>query len=348
MSDSQPDETRVRWWLIALFAALGAGFIWAGAAVADGVVLALKERQASYWSGVAVNLGSALLLAGAIVWFERVITRRVTRATTLVARQVATEAATVAADTAVREATARIQPKLDEIDRLLDQRAQAWMDEPAEAAATLGEEASREAMMKLMAEATEIRAIEVVRNETEGRIVVPAGEGVNPPRIEVTYTPMHNLFEGATGRISIRGLASAGTAEIEWSDGLDALSFFANLRRSMVREGAGESAKRLSPATFFRNLAYILDAAIKARNRAESAWLSGARVVEMIAIGWAMTATGLEVEGRGTLFRVRQIGGIDGNVWREDTTGEMPEGLDPTLWKRAKWIGEAHFRETPF
>jgi hypothetical protein len=320
----------VRWWLVLLFVVLGAGAIWLGAIVADSALpWPLAGERAAYWSGVAVNIGSALVLAAILVWFERLILRKVATTTIAVVKDVAHQAAAEA----VHDAAARLQPKIDELDRLIAERNSGVAEEQRTAATALSQEPSRETTFHLLREATDIRAIPITGPYGwTGTITVPAGNTKDAPRIRVDYTPEKEVLNQIDEEILVLTICEGNNpAHVEWAQGEDAVAVFAALSREMVRSGAGAAAQKLSATQFFKNLVAALEEAIKTRECRDGTWIHGSVVYELVSDDWVITDQGVEVKGYGVAMPVERL-----RRWGTSAVGEAPEGLDGELWKLAQ------------
>ena len=348
--DLPGSQYRIKWWLIVLIVALGVACITFGWFVSDEMLLIWQGGAASYWSGVFVNVGSSLVLAAVLVWFERAIIQTVKKNTDSAVEDVATRVAKEAASEAARETTERLMPKIEEVDRLLAERQRQNLTEQSEAVATLGENASRDATFRLMDEATNLRAIHIPSNWEVGELVVAAGIGADSPPIWVRYSPGSQDASGSDESwLSLAAVAARRDDEfVFWDADMDAVSLFHELRRKMVQAGRGELASRLSVKSFFDNLRSGLDDAIVGREHADGAWLSGEPVYEVIADGWLITDRGLEVRGHGVVIERDEFAGFDRTSEREDNVGDPPEGLNSELWERAKEAGADHLHPFSF
>lgn len=279
------------------------------------------------------------------MWFERAIVARVESGTREAVRDVATQAATEAATNAARETTEALRPRLDEVDRLLSEKQSKNHAAQSEAVSTLGIEASRSAMLELLARATDMRAIALGGGGEFGYLVVCAGEGVNAPRIEVQYSPGAPGGEGPDEPVlSMLNRGERDSAKVKWDVDEDAVTVFERLRDAMIRAGRGALVRDLSIKTFFENLRSGLQEALGAREHLDGAWLSGEPVHEFLSEGWAITDNGLEVRGRGVPIQRHEFGGWNGATFVQSTAGSPPEGIDEELWALALQSGSLHLR----
>ncbi|SOE69911.1 hypothetical protein SAMN06296378_2090 [Salinibacterium xinjiangense] len=97
IAGSAPSRPRIRWWLAGLLTVEGLAVIAAGYVFARGFIVTDAIDQ-NYASGVAVNIGTSLLLAAALVLFERALVTTAERAAERAAGPIRAEAAAARAE----------------------------------------------------------------------------------------------------------------------------------------------------------------------------------------------------------------------------------------------------------
>lgn len=172
----QKASAKLNWIWIVLCAVVGCGAI----GVAWSLLRDDEESLPGFWSGVLINVGTSILLAGVIFWLER----RFVRQTGEVALSVATTAATAAV---VQTAAARdradeqLFARLSDLEERLDRQRSAQTTADDQTLQKLNEDASYASVSEALKNALQIGAI------TEEGLVVPAGEEPASPRVKITY-----------------------------------------------------------------------------------------------------------------------------------------------------------------
>jgi hypothetical protein len=341
------DRIRVRWWLLGLFLLLGLGGIAIGSWISEGP-LELNNEQAAYWSGAAVSVGSSLLLAAVLVWFERALLVRVESQNAKVVER-ATAAASTAAEEAISRATESLVPRIDEIDKRLNERQNETRSEQDRLVETLGTVASRTAVLEAMSAASSIGALHETQFTDSGEVVIPCGDELNSPRVAVGYVPEISDPEFAhDARLTLAYVNENREARIEWMEGEedDAVHALLLLQREMVKIGAGVESRRISAEYFFKNLQSLLHDAIQAREGDPGAWLSGARVREFVADGCVITDDGIEFEGLGIQVQPNHAytsSYVNKTNWRLRLP-ERPDSIEPDLWEYSTARAQRYFR----
>lgn len=299
----QKVPAKLNWVWIALCSVVGCGAI----GVAWALVRKDEESLPGFWSGVLINVGTSILLAGVVFWLER----RFVRQTGEVALSVATTAATAAAvqTAAARDRTDKqLFARLSDLEERLDKQRSAQTVAADQTLRKLNEDASYASVALALKNALQMGAI------TGEGLVVPAGDEVTSPRVkfiyrqawrnedgdgdeeglEVAYVPIRSSGE-TVNAFNVFGVTSY------WNEGQDPASVFHALMEQMVSRGYGYETRRLKIEPAFRHLAKALPEAVSARRGDESAWQSSASLLEVIQEGWVITTDGVEVKGRGLI-----------------------------------------------
>lgn len=193
----KPDPLRpkIRWWLAGVLTVSGIVVITLGYGFAHGLLVGAATDE-GYASGVAVNIGTSLLLAAALVLFERALVFTAERAVERATVPIRAEAAAARAESqSVRqenvhltERTAVLEARLLDLDEQLAARANAETQEQARSFASLTETVDRQTVLDVMDAASRINALDLHSGTGQsGRITVPAGLGLEAPRIAIEY-----------------------------------------------------------------------------------------------------------------------------------------------------------------
>ena len=348
MGQKQDEEhTAVRWWLVITFSGLGT-LVLVGAALVSYGHTRFKGEDASFWSGLLVNIGTSLLLAAVLVWFERTIVRNVreqTRSTVRKVEQAVTTVAATAATDAAEKTAAALQPRLADLDARLRARSESQASERTATAAKVGEVPSFEALRDALRVASSINAVaDSSFSDEGGEVIVPAGEALDAPLVLITYVPE------AEDRITLAHLVDrAPQSSVTWQKGQAPEDVFASLQEQMVKDGGGPAARRMSVQGLFGNLASVLTDATSGRQADEDAWLSGSRVREMVADGYIITEAGVEVRDYGIVVRPEHFGYYDnfGNVLKSSVPDLPPNGIDLEIWATVVERAQGYFVTRP-
>jgi vacuolar-type H+-ATPase subunit H len=302
-----------------------------------------------YWSGVAVNGGTTVVLAGVLIWFERQLTVRVQQARAEATRQIGE--ARNDFKTALDKVTEHLNVRMDELDERTSERAASAMKEEVESIDRLGADASRDSVLSAMRTAGDLNAIVHDGKSPSVSVIVPGSTGPDGIPLIVAYTPERDGDWGtevATLRVG-RGWSGIEEA-VDWSPNMSATDVFDGLRLLLVRADQGAQARRLSPERFFAGLREALDQAVRRRQGNDDFWIQGSEVLESVAPGWLITDLGIEVEGHGVVIGRYTYGHWDWDEggrtdWINGKTPTRPEGLDEATWSHAHNRGFAHFEE---
>lgn len=344
---------RVRWWLAGLLTVTGLLVIASGYFFSDRSLFA-DEVTASYWSSVAINIGTSLLLAAALVFFERALVvtaqREVQRATAPIRAEAAAaraESESARAESIqLSERTAVLESRLLELDDQLKARADAVARDQARAFAALGETVHRSTVIEIMEAASTIDALgSHFRTGRSGRITVPAGDTLDAPRITLEHAIIDeddwSMADVPPLALWVVGIDDEPTV---WAEEDDAVQVFTAIQELIIRRGKARRTGPLSAEAFFRNLTSTVEQATLSRRGDPGGWVQGTPTLEMISAGWMITADGVEVQGEGLVIPrdlyEHEVPGQERSPYR---VGAAPAGLDGPTWDFAAARGKHYF-----
>lgn len=350
---SSVERPRVRWWLAGLLTVGGLIIIALGYLLSIGLPFP-DEVAANYWSSVAINIGTTLLLAAALVLLERelVVTarREVQRATAPIRAEAAAaraESESVRAQNAqLGERTALLESRLIELDAQLRARADAVATEQARAFTILGEVVDRDTVIQIMEAAARINALgQHSRTGHSGSVTVPAGTGLEAPRITLEYALIDeedwSMSDVPSLALWVVGIEDEPTI---WTEGESAVEVFSAIRELMIRRGEARRTGPLSAEAFFRNLSASVEQATLSRSGHANGWLQNTPLLEMVTDGWMITNGGVEVEGHGLVIpRDLYPHDVPGAQRTSYRVGAAPSGLDGPTWDFAAERGIHYF-----
>lgn len=338
-SPELPSEQKVNWVILLIFIVLGLVALFGGWLVAYEVT-PLRNEHAAYWSGLLANVGTTLLLAAALVWFERVLLRRVRTENVRAVKEAADQAADAAAE--------RIAPRIEELERAVQADTSARASERTRSAELVATTPDFESIEGALGQAAAINAVRgrtfSSSSETLASIVVPGGGTPESPRITVVRVPR------AESRPARLVLMHSGD-DVVWDEEAGAREVFAALKDAMIAAGHGAEAGELSATSFFANCSSLLRDAIAARQHDQDAWLSGSPAVELINTDWVVTEAGIEVRGHGIVAERELFGhyamGTNRRVG-DKVPSDPPHGLERSLWEVACRRASASLLGLPF
>jgi hypothetical protein len=347
-------KPRIRWWLAGTLTITGVLLIGLGDSFAHGFI-AKGEADKGYWSGVSVNIGTTLLLAAALVLFERALvytTQRVVRRETEPLR---IEAERNASETQrLSDATVAFEARLSALDDQMAARAADLMREQTDAIDAISRNVTRENVLNLMRRVTAAGAIGQADYEGSGRIIVVGGQTLAAPLISAEYYPAREeqQDEDRPERLVLAFGTDWQHPEIEWLDGMSAVEVFMGLEEEMIsKRDGGLFVRELSVENFFANLRASLDLAYRRRRGHGDFWIKGSPVFEMVSPGWVITERGIEVEGIGVVVSANQFGHNVGEPFsRTYVQRAIPEPaaeFDRALWNVSVSRAAAYFEESP-
>lgn len=346
-------QHRIRWWLAGLLTVAGVVVIALGHAFAHGF-LVVDTKDESYASGVAVNIGTTLLLAAALVLFERALVFTAQRAVQKATAPIRAEAAAARAESRfvraenaqLTERTAVLESRLLDLDGQLRARADAANQEQARSFASLDETVDRRTVINIMDAASRINALGLhFQTGRSGRVTVPAGTGLDAPRITVEYAIFDeddwNRADVPTLALSVVGMEHE---PIVWGEEDDPLQIFTEVREMLIRGGEAKRTGPLSAEAFFRNLRSTVEQGTLSRSAQPGGWLVATPVLEMIAEDWMITVGGVEVRDRGVVIRPELYPhNVPGQERTSYRVGAAPAELDGSIWDYAAERGSGYF-----
>lgn len=326
---------RVRWWLVALF--VGAGLLCIFIAYLLTSPSFNTNTSAAFWSSVLVNVGSTLLLAALLVWFERRLVARVEQSNARVA-----ETAGRVAEASAREAVAAVEKRLDaleELDRAFSSESGQIQREQEEQLARVASDVTFDSIEGAMIQTQSLGGIRSSQGwETSCSITIAAGDGPTPPRVLVTYRPETINDER---RIEFETRGREGLASVTWRSRDSILEVLKEFRSSLVRVGLPSEAHSFSPAVLFSNLQGALRIATERREGRSVDWKDGAAIVEWVAPDILLSEAGLEVRKLGVVMPAADFPLLapDGEVYYKEDP-DRPASVTESEWAVA--LNRAH------
>ncbi|SDQ67532.1 hypothetical protein [Arthrobacter crystallopoietes] len=293
LKSSSKQAGKINWiWIVACAGAGCAAIGWGWS-----IIQSDENALSGFWSGVLVNVGTSILLAGVLFWLER----RFVKEAGKVAIAAATNAVTQTA-AARNEANERLSARISDLEeRLTRQRAEQEKAD-VETIASLSEDASHDSVFSALRTAYEIGAI------TGKGLTVPTGLEPTAPRVTFRFRPGWRNEEGGGQDEGLdveyvvqasRNRIGAPLVIVSWDRNEDPAQIFHELMEEMVRAGFGAETRRMKIEPAFRHLQRALRDAVSARRGEESAWQSGDPFLEFVTEGWVITKSGVEVQGHG-------------------------------------------------
>lgn len=318
------------------------GLVLTGAGIM--VVGAVLPEDWSYWSGVASNVGTTLLLASGLVFVERHFFRRV--ATTQA------DAAATAVAEAVGAVEERIESRLASLDDRLGEMRRERDSERDARIALLGQDVSFKSVADALRTASEAHAIRAVGTDDRFSVVVPSGPSSTSPRIGFGYRWAGGFdHEEWDERITLTFLPSSTldqTIHVGWEEGAVFEEALTDLIDAMRAGGEGRAAKALDSAQkLITNLRDALVLAQASKRGDEGGWLKGRTLAELLWNGWTVTDAGLQRPGSGQLV-------IDGESFPSrieqgqgfqpiSTAPQRPSGVSEEDWEVLREVTRSHF-----
>ena len=340
MSPSESKAKKPNWIWIGLCVLIGLAAIF----VAWRLIIPNPEQNAmpAFWSGVLINVGTSILLAGILFVLERRFVKET--------RQVAAEAAEAAASQAVEQAAnanQQLNARVSELEERLNGQLAEQQKNHDEALNSLTSDASYDSVLPNLKTAYEFGAI------SRQGLTVPAGPDLESPRVTFVYQPAYFNEEGGghDEQLTVEYVAERKPNEIgtpiisaPWHPGEDPIEVFRQLMDDLVRSGRGNDKNRLKIGYAFTNLALTLKEAMSAR-RGDDSWQSGGSVRELLSDGWILTENGVEARGHGIVATPGQLvppfSISERQAWK---LPDKPEWADSDVWETAMQRGR---RELP-
>lgn len=305
----------------------------------------LRDHGATFWSGLAVNVGTSLLLASVLIGLERVIVRKV-REDRLVA---VTQVAEIAAESAAQKTAQAFQPQLDDLDRRIRERSSSRIEDAAEAAQKVADLGTYESVRDALSAAADIEAISKPHTAINSwstlgwEIIVPAGDGIISPRMCVTFYPSGPTGEGT---VMFSAFGHRASTAVDWLPEKTPEEVFDDLQESMVRAGLAVVGRAMSAEALFHNLGAALRDAVLSRRAAPGAWRGTEPAIEMVTESCVMTSAGVEMRDLGLVIKRSSFGMYDPaepeNLY-DQTFPPKPEIVHADLWDELIRRGNFHY-----
>jgi hypothetical protein len=344
-----PGREKINWGVVVSFLLAGVGSLAIGFEISYGWTV-FRNEHAAYWSGLCVNVGTTLILAAVLVWFEKVLLKKVRDENGAAVAQAAQAAATNAAEVTLE----RLAPRLDEIEDELRLRAASRAAERVASAKEVAETPTFDGVEDAFLDAASINAIHrraYPGTDDEVRsIVVPAGDALSSPRIQVEFAPATSV---RSARLVLTHLPSSlrEPTTVVWLPDNDILEALATLKDGMVANGERDAAASFSATMLFTNISSLLGDAVAARQGDGAAWLSGRPVIEMVRDGWIATEGGIEVRGHGTVAHRKMFGSYalgSNRIVNQRVSREPPDGLHAETWRVSVERAGRYYRGVAF
>ena len=335
VGDSEPAD-RLRWGRVVVVVAVGLGI----AGVACALPLVFGEEFGT-WQGILASTlaagGMNVLLAAALIWIERKLVQHV--------RVAASESATAAVEEGtrdLRENTAHLAQRLDEIDDQLNQRHDRQQSQRAEILDELAERPSWDVLASAIREADRLNA--VVGSEITAPLTGDIAAHV--PRITVQLAVMSETNHGSSfggggwveDILQVEVSAGGKSALVTWRKGETAGEMLGALADKLTREGMNSTKFDVAASTVFPSLKTALEQAITTRADHDP-WFTG-RMIERIDDDWVVTDRGLESRSFQLALKLdespsRVAYGVAGVGGEDPALPDPPAGVDPGLWEVA-------------
>lgn len=299
---------------------------------------AVGAAQATFFSGLLVNIGTTVLLAVLLIMFERTILRRVQNESRE-SEYRAERAAEDRAEAVVAERVKPLETRLTNLDALFQNHQDETARARRRAASALLENSDFDSFankLSAIASSGAVTRPSIDSPNDAMLFIVPAGDSISSPRVEISY----GGNDGRRSRdikFSMLNVAE-GSVSANWNKVVPLQNVLQSLSDQLVGSGAARMTKAVSPDALFRNVALFLDAAAAGRNGDTDAWLTTAPAHELVFDGWIITENGVEARGHGVIvprFKFgRRIPGTDG-VQGEKIDTDPPLGVDEDIYAEA-------------
>lgn len=344
-SDEAVTKERPRWGLIVTLVVAGLALLVLGWFWAE------RDFPRSYLSGVAVNVGTALLLASLLVWFERNFMKRVQNSQAATVQEVAKQAA--------ENAVAQFDSTFAELNERVNALAEGRAAETAATIDAITSDLTYEAVREALHAAAEIKAIRTLVDD-EGVIIVPAGTSADSPLVRVQWHHErephggHALYHQSDdspeafelGYVALD--STIASSWIEWISGTDLVEAIDALKQQMVRDGLAVESRQLDAQALVTNLQTALHTALAARRAEPDSHFDTNTIYEWLWNGWLITERGLEAPDTAEPL-------IDGTIYPARTTTAQykqevvklppkPERIEQTDWDAGERRVRAHFQ----
>lgn len=361
LDDSRPDVPPIRRGLAVLSVVVGIVILviaWHFSADENPLGLVLNPfgvtvdvANATFLSGLLVNIGTTVLLAVILIVFERSILRRV-RTANKESEQRAKRVAERKVEEAVTKRIVPLETRLTDLDSLFRSHGDAKARERRDAAARILDNPDFDSFSeKLSAIAASGAVTKPWGNvpDDAALFIVPAGDDLSAPRVTITYSG----DDGRKARDVMFAVmyAAEGDVMFNWNKAVSLDDVLRALNDELVRRGGVHVSKRFSADSLFRNVRSFLEAATAGRNADADAWLSTSPARELVVDGWIITERGIEVRGRGVVVPRQHFGRYipgSNSVQGERISLLAPPGIDQAIYSEALVRAKPFMLGNPF
>ncbi|WP_156628866.1 hypothetical protein [Mycobacterium sp. 1274756.6] len=285
---------------------------------------------------VLINIGTTLMLAAALIVVDKWLMH---------VEQAAEHRATEIVDDRTRELrrqTEDLATRVAELQEALDGRLAEKDADRADRFATVAEDVSFDTVTSALEAANDVGAL------ATGSIVVPAGSGLDAPRVFLRWAPLAESGYRGSGDesgsllfLSVDGVDQTHV-DVEWPDDKPPIVVLEELVNGLNCSGNAPLAQAFSPDALFVNLARALSLAARVRTDSSGSGFTGA-TYEWLAEGWVVTDKGLFSTDHGLvidqgsikfpvpMIRPREIGAPK----PPEQQFSPPDGVDPQFWEFA-------------
>lgn len=282
---------------------------------------------------VLINTGTTLMLAAALIVIDKWLVH---------VEQAAVHRATEIVDDRTRELRSQTEDLTTRVTALQEALHGRLAEKDADRAdrfATVAQDASFDTVTSALEAANDVGAL------ATGSIVVPAGSGLDAPRVVMRWAPRSESDYHGSGdeSESLLLLGVDGTQlDVFWHEDEPTIAVLEELVDALNRSGNAPLAQAFSSAALFENLARALSEATRIRTDSSGSGLNGA-TYEWLAEGWVVTNQGLFSGDHGLvieqgrikfpppMMRPRELGA---QRYAEERFAP-PEGIDPGFWELA-------------
>lgn len=361
LDDNRPDAPPIRRGLAVLSVVVGVAILviaWHFSAddnplglVFNPFGVTVDVANATFLSGLLVNIGTTVLLAVILIVFERSILRRV-RTANKESEQRAKRVAERKVEEAVTERIVPLETRLTDLDSLFRSHGDARARERREAAASILDNLDFESFSEKLSAVAACGAVTKPAGnvpDDAALFIVPAGDGLSAPRVEISYSG----DDGRRARDVMFAVMSAadGHITVNWNKAISLDDALRALNDDLVRRGAVHVSKYFSADALFRNVRSFLQAATAGRNADADAWLSTSPARELVVDGWIITERGIEVRGRGVVVPRQHFGRYipgSNSVQGERISLTAPPDVDQAIYSEALMRAKPFMLGNPF
>lgn len=294
------------------------------------------ENFHSLLATVLINIGTTLMLAAALIVVDKWLVH---------VEQAAEHRATEIVDDRTRELrrqTEDLATHVAALQEALDGRLAEKDADRADRFATVAEDASFDTVTSALEAANDVGAL------ATGSIVIPAGSGLDAPRVFMRWAPRAESGYRGSGNesasllfLSVDGVDQTHV-DVEWPDDKPPVVVLEELLDELNRSGNARLAQAFSPEALFENIARALSEATRIRTDSSGSGFTGA-TYEWLAEGWLVTDKGLFSTDHGLvidqgsikfpvpMMRPREIGAPR----KPAQQFASPDGVDPQFWELA-------------